>query len=57
MNERMAQDFDELAVASNRVEIFKKSLALYKLLKEYQRNGFQVIVRNIDKEEREIILF
>jgi hypothetical protein len=37
MNGRMAQDFDELAVGSNRVEIFKKSLALYKLLKRVSK--------------------
>lgn len=55
LNEEMTRLFDNLAEQDgvSRVEIFKRAMATYALLKEQQRSGSTVVVK-VGSVEREL---
>ena len=57
LNERLAQDFDSLARSEgvNRAEIFKRALAAYKVLKQEEDKGAQIIIRENGQMDRQLI--
>jgi len=57
LNERLAQDFDSLARTEgvNRAEIFKRALAAYKVLKQEENKGSQILIREDGQMDRRLI--
>ena len=57
LNERLAQDFDSLARSEDvsRAEIFKRALAAYKVLKQEEDKGAQIIIRENGQMDRQLI--
>jgi len=58
LNERMAADFEALAASEeggNRAAVFKSALAAYKLIKEAQAHGAQVLIREEGRPDRELV--
>ncbi|MFM7304313.1 MAG: ribbon-helix-helix domain-containing protein [Alphaproteobacteria bacterium] len=57
MNERLAEDFDELAKSEglSRAEIFKRAFATYRALKQEADKGAQIIIKEEGKMDRQLI--
>jgi Ribbon-helix-helix protein, copG family. len=59
MNQRLADDFDQVARASglSRAEVFRRAIALYKTVKQEEGQNGHVILRSKDGAERELVNF
>ena len=59
LNQRLADDFDQVARASGltRVEVFRRAIALYKMVNQEESQQVHVILRSKDGAERELVNF
>lgn len=57
LNTRFAEDFDELAETEgvSRAELFKRAIAAYKVLKQVEKNGAQILIREPGQLDRQLI--
>ena len=59
LNQRLADDFDQVARSSglSRAEVFRRAIALYKIVKQEEVQQGYVILRSRDGAERELVNF
>ena len=57
LNEALAQDFDALATSAgvSRADIFKRAMAVYKLLKDENAKGAKIILKEEGHPDRQLI--